>query len=68
MLLDELEEIKNKRSYMLKLTVENAELSLEIKEWSNEELTRGYREKYYSKISNIMELGSDLENYRLQTI
>jgi hypothetical protein len=47
-LLDELEEINNKRNYLLNLTRKIGELSLEIKEWVNEELTLGFRKKYSS--------------------
>jgi hypothetical protein len=61
MLLDEMDEIKNKRNYLINLTNKIADLSLELKEWTDEEPTLGYRDKYYSQISKIIELCSALE-------
>jgi hypothetical protein len=60
MLLAEMDEIKNKRNYLLTLTNKIADLSLELKEWMDEEPTLDYRNKYYSLISNILELCSAL--------
>jgi hypothetical protein len=61
MLLEEMEEIRKKRNYILNLTCRITELSLELKEWLDEEPTLGYRNKYYASISKILELCEALE-------
>jgi hypothetical protein len=60
-LIEEMEEIKKKRNYLLNLINKISELSLELKEWMFEEPTLGYRNKYYSSIAKIIELCEALE-------